>query len=108
MGDRARLARLPQGQKRGLLDAAARLHHHQGDLMCTAMGAQFGHAPGGIGETTMSRRLDPDVEPRLGHIDSTMVRHHGNLPCLYDGRSSDCSVVRDSGGGPWLRPGCIT
>ncbi len=34
------------------------------------------------------------------HNKRSRLLGHGNLPCAYDCASGDCSVVRDSGGGP--------
>ena len=97
---------LPQTEEGGLLIAAAGLHHHQFGPRLAAKRRQRRHPFAGVGHPReRPRRTGKNVEPVLRNIHSTNDLHHGNLPCLYDWKPNDCSVVRDSNADPRLRPG---
>ena len=96
----------PQAQEGGLLIAATRFHHHQPRSRLMVKGRQRLDPVGGVGHPPeRTGRTGKDIEPVLRNIHSTYRLHHGNLPCLYDWKPNDCSVVRDSNAGPRLRPG---
>src|SRR5262249_54155274 len=47
---------------------------------------------------------DPRIQGLGRDVYSTNNLCHDNLPCPCDWRSSDCTVVRDNGGGPNAHP----
>ena len=95
----------PQQGERPLLISAGRLHDDQGDALLAAEACQRSNALRVVVETRKTPfTANPRIQFLRRNVDSTNDSRHGNLPCPCDGRSSDCSVVRDNGGGPKAHP----
>jgi hypothetical protein len=95
----------PQQAEGQLLISAARLHHHQLDRVPVAERQQRLHALGRSLDADLGPlKTDARVQPLTRNVHSTDDLRHGNLPCACDWKSSDCSVVRDRGGGPLAHP----
>jgi len=103
--DRRRHAVRPEQSKGHLLVSPGRLHGDQADAMAFAERSQRRNTLRRAGEAGRDAvAADPRIQGLGRDVYSTNNLCHDNLPCPCDWRSSDCTVVRDNGGGPNAHP----